>query len=105
MTLEDSPRTSLERLERSKLFLQFVNADGICRLAGRLEAREGDTHLRLYGFGAGETLRFVTRGPVQLLRRPDGVRAPAVRARRAQPRPRVAGPGRGDHASRSAAAA
>ncbi len=77
VTLEDSPRTSLQRLERSKLFLQFVNADGICRLAGRLEAREGDAHLRMYGFGAGETLRFVTRGQIQLLRRPDGVRAPA----------------------------
>jgi hypothetical protein len=77
VTLEDSPRTSLQRLERSKLFLQFVNADGICRLAGRLEAREGDAHLRMYGFGAGETLRFVTRGQIQLLRRPDGVLVPA----------------------------
>lgn len=78
VTFEDSPRTSLERLERAKLFLEFVNAEGICRLTGRLEPREGDEHLRVYGFAAGETLRFVTRGVVQLLRRHDGVRAPVT---------------------------
>lgn len=77
VTFEDSPRTSLERLERSSLFLQFVNADGLCRIAGRLAPRDGDAHVRAHGFGAGETLRFVTRGPVQLLRRPDAVRARA----------------------------
>jgi hypothetical protein len=78
VTFEDSPRSSLERLERSSLFLQFVNAEGLCRIAGRLQPAEGDRHVRAYGFGAGETLRFVTSGPIQLLRRPEALRAQAA---------------------------
>lgn len=75
LTLLRSPRTSWLQLERANVSVQFAGPEGLCRLVGHVGHRPQDAHLRVVGYGAGETLRFTFRGEVQLLRRP--VRAAA----------------------------
>jgi hypothetical protein len=67
------PRTSLPQLERSRVFLQFAGAQGLCRISGELGRRPQDARLRIVGYGAGEILRFSHRGNIQLLRRAEHV--------------------------------
>jgi hypothetical protein len=68
-----SPRTSLERLMKAKVkvFLNFANSSGVCRMIGRLSWPPSESRLRVVGYGAGELIRFEHRGVVQLLKRPD----------------------------------
>jgi hypothetical protein len=66
-----SPRTSLERLAKANVFLNFVNASGVCRMTGRLTRPPSEARLRVVGYGAGELVRFEHKGVVQLLKRPD----------------------------------
>lgn len=77
IALLESPRTSLPQLERSRLFLQFAGAQGLCRIAGELGRRPQDSGLRIVGYGSGEVLRFSHRGTIQLLRRAEHVSARA----------------------------
>ena len=71
VALLDSPRTSLPQLERSRVFLQFAGAQGLCRISGELGRRPQDRGLRIVGYGSGEVMRFTHRGNIQLLRRAD----------------------------------
>jgi hypothetical protein len=66
-----SPRTSIDRLGRTKVFVQFVNASGVCRLIGRLTRPPVEGRLVVVGYGAGEIIRFEHTGVVQLLKRPE----------------------------------
>jgi hypothetical protein len=75
LALLESPRTSMPQLERSRLFLQFAGAQGLCRISGELGRRPQDSRLRVVGYGSGEVLRFSHRGNVQLLRRAELVSA------------------------------
>jgi hypothetical protein len=63
-----SPRTSIDRLGRTKVFVQFVNASGVCRLIGRLTRPPVEGRLVVVGYGAGEIIRFEHTGVVQLLK-------------------------------------
>jgi hypothetical protein len=68
-----SPRTSLDRVMKAKVrvFLNFANSSGVCRMIGRLSWPPSESKLRVVGYGAGELIRFEHKGVVQLLKRPE----------------------------------
>ncbi len=78
LNLLRSPRTSLQHLCRTQLYVEYAGAQGLCRMTGSLVRRPQDMRLRVTGYGAGETLRLNQRGNIQLLRRPDLVQARAT---------------------------
>lgn len=69
LVLMSAPRTNWMQLSRMRVSVQFAGAQGLCRIQGQLTHRPQDAHLRVVGYGTGETLRFEHRGNVQLLRR------------------------------------
>ncbi len=75
LNLLRSPRTSLQQLCRTQLYVEYAGAQGLCRMTGNLIRRPQDMGLRVTGYGAGETLRLNQRGNIQLLRRSDLVQA------------------------------
>jgi hypothetical protein len=75
LVLLTSPRTAWTKLSRTQVSVRFANGQGLCRMVGLLSHRPQDAHLRVVGYGAGETLRFTHRGQVQLLQRPALVSA------------------------------
>jgi hypothetical protein len=77
LVLLTSPRTAWARLSRTQVAVRFANGQGLCRMVGQLSHRPQDAHLRVVGYGAGETLRFSHRGHIQLLQRPALVSATA----------------------------
>ncbi|WP_354699820.1 hypothetical protein [Paraconexibacter sp. AEG42_29] len=77
LLLLSAPRTSWAQITRMQVSVQFAGAQGLCRIMGHLAHRPQDAHLRVVGYGTGETLRFEHRGHIQLLRRPALVSAQA----------------------------
>lgn len=67
LDLREAPSTPRSQLARLTLFVEFVNAQGVCRLHGRLEETE---HPHLLGFSH--------KGMPQLLRRRENVHAGTV---------------------------
>jgi hypothetical protein len=69
-----TPRTPLRQVQRSRLFLEFINEHGVCRMTGSVE-----TLRRGAGYGDEEdvydVVRFTFAGPPQLLQRREFVRA------------------------------
>lgn len=63
--LREAPRTPMPLLARSQVYVQFTGIDGVGRMLGTVEAEEGGDH----------RLRFRTRGGVQLMCRPEALRA------------------------------
>ena len=69
-----TPRTPLRQVQRSRLFLEFINEHGVCRMTGSVEALRRGT-----GYGDEEdvydVVRFTFAGPPQLLQRREFVRS------------------------------
>ncbi|HEY3018596.1 MAG TPA: PilZ domain-containing protein [Solirubrobacteraceae bacterium] len=68
-----APRTPLRQVQRSRLFLEFINEHGVCRMTGSVEA------VRRAGYDdepdVRDVVRFTFAGPPQLLQRREFVRA------------------------------
>jgi hypothetical protein len=62
--LKEAPRTPAPLLLRNQVYVQFTGIDGVGRMLGTIEEDEGD-----------HRLRFRTRGGVQLMCRPEALRA------------------------------
>lgn len=78
LELMASPRTPSFQLERSSLYVEFLNDDGICRVPGKLRPEPG-TRLALgRGYGEEMRVRFACKSSVQLLQRRENIRAYAA---------------------------
>ena len=76
LEMQASPRTPMHQLERSTLYVEFINEEGIARLHGKLQSLEGG---RLsIGRGADDVVRFSHKHNVQLLQRREHIRAYAA---------------------------
>lgn len=73
LEMQASPRTPMQQLERSTLFVEFINDEGIARLSGRLESISGGP--LSFGRGADDVVRFAHKHNVQLLQRREHIRA------------------------------
>ena len=91
-----TPRTPLRQVQRSRLFLEFINEHGVCRMTGSVEALRRGT-----GYGDEEdvydVVRFTFAGPpviggAAVLQAEVGwARVPCAKIRwaRSAPRPRL----------------
>jgi hypothetical protein len=76
--LLQSPRTPMHQLERMRMFVEYVNEDGVCRLLGALEKPEPGARPRPRGQGVIDVLRFAFTGKPQLLQRREFIRTDFV---------------------------
>jgi hypothetical protein len=75
LDLLESPRTPRAQLERSALFIDFINDEGYARLHGRADTRlDPDDH---HAQRAADALRFAHRGQPLLMQRRGQLRAEA----------------------------
>jgi hypothetical protein len=72
--LLQSPKTPMRQLERMRMFVEYVNQDGVCRLLGSLEMPEPDARPRPRGPGVVDVLRFAFTSKPQLLQRREFIR-------------------------------
>ena len=77
LALLQAPTTSLDKLERGRTFLEFVNQDGVCRMLGHVRVLHG-VQPQGDSYGVFEMLRFEHEGAVQLLQRREFVRTDHV---------------------------
>ena len=68
-----APGTPVPALERATLFLEFVGAEGVCRMTGSLKAL-GRAPRHTDQEGVFDVVRFTATGPPQLLQRREYVR-------------------------------
>jgi hypothetical protein len=77
--LLQSPKTPLRQLERMRMFVEYVNEDGVCRLLGALRPpKPGESPPRPSGHGVVDVMRFAFTGSPQLLQRREFIRADFV---------------------------
>jgi hypothetical protein len=77
--LLESPRTPMHQLERMRMFVEYVNEDGVCRLLGALEKPEqGQSRPRPTGHGVVDAVRFAFTSSPQLLQRREFIRTDFV---------------------------
>ncbi len=79
LDLLQSARTPMRQLERMRMFVEYVNDDGVCRLLGSLEKpAPGATRPRSREYGVVDTVRFAFTHSPQLLQRREFIRTDFV---------------------------
>ena len=73
LLLQATPTTPPSQLGQGGLFVEFVNAEGLCRLHARMGV--GDTPTPPGGYGVHDIMRVTHRGAVQLLQARAFIRA------------------------------
>jgi hypothetical protein len=78
--LLQSARTPMAQMQRMRMFVEYVNEDGVCRLLGALETPEpGAAPLsRPSGHGIVDVVRFAYSSSPQLLQRREFIRTDFV---------------------------